>query len=567
MDRTPRRRPGPHRGRRGRGLHHGAADRGGPPGRTPEPRTRAGDADESGSGCVAPAVPHRGPPKPAVTTSSDLAGGRTPGGVPSGGSWPIGCSTDPRGLGRRQRRGVPRLDRAARRPPGTPGLLDRPRPLRSGVRLRRRRPRPAVHGRRDGGPLRRQVPPRLQGLLHLEDERRHGRHRVRSPLRGAAPARGRRSSSSTGSTGCTPHGRPTGSRRSPSDARSASRPAGRTTTRWSRSAGCPVFRPGPWSASCRTPRTSERIRSSPTGASGRTPSAGCCGTARISMWPSSPSHRVWPRYVCGELIGQRPEWRATWWTGSGPWPPSRCNCGYGDPSGRSGGPTRVHRECHRCAVRTWASMSHLIDVEVWPAGIGPGTIAYFCGVSTLRWMTGPTAAGWRSEVRRRAADFIDRDLGTLLPGASGHRTVSAGTSSAAPSGGRWPDRSARSQYWRANVDPSDRYVQSLPGTDRYRLRSDESGYDNLFLAGDWTDSGINAGCIEAAVLSGLQAANAVRERPGTTASTATSCPEGWTGVARTVGDPRRGPDRRTTTVGSPTRPGRGRPPSARRRGW
>ena len=69
-----------------------------------------------------------------------------------------------------------------------------------------------------------------------------------------------------------------------------------------------------------------------------------------------------------------------------------------------------------------------------------------------------------------------------------------------------------SQYWSANIDPSDRYVQSLPGTDQFRLRSDESGYDNLFLAGDWTDSGLNAGCIEAAVLSGLQAANAVRHR-------------------------------------------------------
>jgi hypothetical protein len=51
-------------------------------------------------------------------------------------------------------------------------------------------------------------------------------------------------------------------------------------------------------------------------------------------------------------------------------------------------------------------------------------------------------------------------------------------------------------------NPSDRYVQSLAGTNRYRLRSDESGYDMLFLAGGWTDSGINAGCIEAAVLPG-----------------------------------------------------------------
>ena len=50
---------------------------------------------------------------------------------------------------------------------------------------------------------------------------------------------------------------------------------------------------------------------------------------------------------------------------------------------------------------------------------------------------------------------------------------------------------------------------SLPGTDDYRLRPDEAGYDNLVLAGDWTDSGLNSGCIESAVLSGLQAANVI----------------------------------------------------------
>jgi uncharacterized protein with NAD-binding domain and iron-sulfur cluster len=63
------------------------------------------------------------------------------------------------------------------------------------------------------------------------------------------------------------------------------------------------------------------------------------------------------------------------------------------------------------------------------------------------------------------------------------------------------------------VDPSDQYVQSLPGTGARRLRADESGYDNLFLAGDWINSGLNAGCIEAAVMAGIQAANGVRGRP------------------------------------------------------
>jgi len=65
----------------------------------------------------------------------------------------------------------------------------------------------------------------------------------------------------------------------------------------------------------------------------------------------------------------------------------------------------------------------------------------------------------------------------------------------------------------ANTDPSDRYVQYLPGTDRHRLRPDGSGYANMVLAGDWTDCGYNVGCIESAVAQCLQAANALLGRP------------------------------------------------------
>lgn len=70
-----------------------------------------------------------------------------------------------------------------------------------------------------------------------------------------------------------------------------------------------------------------------------------------------------------------------------------------------------------------------------------------------------------------------------------------------------------SQFWKANVDPSDRYVQSLPGTLRYRLDPGASGYDNLVLAGDWTQCGLNSGCVEAAVISGMLAANAIQQVP------------------------------------------------------
>jgi hypothetical protein len=111
-------------------------------------------------------------------------------------------------------------------------------------------------------------------------------------------------------------------------------------------------------------------------------------------------------------------------------------------------------------------------------------------------------------VRRRLTSFLEGEAGSLWPAAYG------------PNGFRWellwdeqgrrgPDR-LEAQYLRANVDPSDRYVQSLPGSGRYRLAPGDTGFDNLVLAGDWTACGFDAGCLEAATRSGVLAARAVR---------------------------------------------------------
>ncbi len=70
-----------------------------------------------------------------------------------------------------------------------------------------------------------------------------------------------------------------------------------------------------------------------------------------------------------------------------------------------------------------------------------------------------------------------------------------------------------SQFWRANVDPSERYVLSIPGSSAQRLRADRSGFSNLYLAGDWTENGLNAGCMEAAFISGLQASRGICGSP------------------------------------------------------
>lgn len=218
--------------------------------------------------------------------------------------------------------------------------------------------------------------------------------------------------------------------------------------------------------------------------------------------------------VAQELIADRPEWRemtthvrtvATqafqlWLR------PDEPTLGWNEPG--------VTVSAYERPFETWASMAQTLWAEEWPDSDRPATVAYFCGSLDAPWPTDiddkTYARRWRQTVAARATDYVDTHLGLYFPnavteqgfkwdllcGANGHRGVSA----------------LATQHVSVNVDPSDRYVQSVPGSDKFRLRPDESGYDNLVLAGDWTDCGMNAGCIEAAVMSGLEAANALLGR-------------------------------------------------------
>jgi uncharacterized protein with NAD-binding domain and iron-sulfur cluster len=218
--------------------------------------------------------------------------------------------------------------------------------------------------------------------------------------------------------------------------------------------------------------------------------------------------------VCSELIDDRREWRAMvesvtttatqavqlWLREDEP------TLGWRDPG------TTV--SAYEFPFHTWASMPQLIGAERWPDADRPGTIAYFCGALDAPWPSRAPAASYvaeqRARVRANAVDLVERKLAHLLPGTSGEGgfrwDLLCGRDGHAGSG------AIDTQLCLANVDPSDRYVQCSPGSDAHRLRPDESGYDNLVLAGDWTDNGLNAGCIEAAAISGLQAANAVLGR-------------------------------------------------------
>ncbi len=143
---------------------------------------------------------------------------------------------------------------------------------------------------------------------------------------------------------------------------------------------------------------------------------------------------------------------------------------------------------------TWADMSHLIGREDWPED-GPKSIAYFCSPAP----DGETLAGFTDS----AVAWSDRDLVKIWPNAD--KDGAFDEEVFYPPGPTGFDN----QYFRVNMYGSERYVLSVTGSTYHRLAPDESGFDNLILAGDWTRCGLNAGCVEAATMSGIAAASAV----------------------------------------------------------
>jgi uncharacterized protein with NAD-binding domain and iron-sulfur cluster len=170
---------------------------------------------------------------------------------------------------------------------------------------------------------------------------------------------------------------------------------------------------------------------------------------------------------------------------------------------------------------TWADMTHLAREERWDRT--PRAIAYFCNAlpdldtspprGTVDWVEAN-----RERVRRNAVAFLSRDVGHLWPHAmtadGGFRwDLLADPREAANRKESKGEHRFNSQFWIASVNPSDRYTLTLPGSTIYRISPLDRTYDNLTIAGDWTDSGFNAGCVEAAVMSGMLAAHAVSEKP------------------------------------------------------
>lgn len=182
-------------------------------------------------------------------------------------------------------------------------------------------------------------------------------------------------------------------------------------------------------------------------------------------------------------------------------------------------------------LNTWADMTHLVERESWVAGARPGreeyplNIAYYCGVMAddpplPMTECGPRAPFPDQAAENRKVEAISRELVTkhlhpLFPAANPQAGVFRYEWLVDQRGGRRSDEERFvAQFFRANVEPTERYVLSVPGSDQYRLDAhDDAEFVNLYLAGDWTNCGLNLGCVEAAVMSGLLASNALSAWP------------------------------------------------------
>ena len=164
---------------------------------------------------------------------------------------------------------------------------------------------------------------------------------------------------------------------------------------------------------------------------------------------------------------------------------------------------------------TWAPMDQLLVREDWPAEMTPKNVSYFCSAMPIDKFPPPTDTSFPATCAARVKQDALNQLGSQI--------YSLWPKAAAKDSFNWSwllapaDRSGQqrfdSQFWRANIDPSERYVISVVGSSKYRLDTNGSGFKNLYLTGDWIKTGLNAGCVEAAAMAGMQASRAISGYP------------------------------------------------------
>lgn len=152
-------------------------------------------------------------------------------------------------------------------------------------------------------------------------------------------------------------------------------------------------------------------------------------------------------------------------------------------------------------------MSVLLGSEPWRGEVRPNALLYLTCACDPSWIDAPEGAS--AAFREATRALLTRERGSLWAGRGEPPA-------------EWPfgalhgdgeDRLA-AQFFKVNHRPADRYTRSPPGSASARIAPGRTGLDNLEVAGDWTGGTLDAGCVEAAVTSGIMASEALRERIG-----------------------------------------------------
>ena len=171
--------------------------------------------------------------------------------------------------------------------------------------------------------------------------------------------------------------------------------------------------------------------------------------------------------------------------------------------------------------------THLLKWENWPSAATPKSLWYFSGAMADYEVPPPfTDTDYprrqRDRVKAQCVQYLQAAIGPLLPKATTNAVSPPGdpvgldfsllhnhTEAKAGLGVQRFDQ----QFWRANIDPTERYVTSPPGSTAARLKAWGSGLSNLVLAGDWIYTGLNVGSVEGTVMGGRLASYAVSGYP------------------------------------------------------
>ncbi|WAJ72220.1 NAD(P)-binding protein [Catenovulum adriaticum] len=162
---------------------------------------------------------------------------------------------------------------------------------------------------------------------------------------------------------------------------------------------------------------------------------------------------------------------------------------------------------------TWAAMNQLLVREdAWKPGIEAKNIAYFCSALPVEHYPPKTNHQFpkrmAEQAKQGAIAQLKNNIYWLWPNAAQAGEfdwqVLLSKNPALLGEARFDE-----QYWRSNIDPSERYVLSVKNSTQYRLATDGTIFDNLYLTGDWIKTGLNAGCVEAATMAGMQTSRAI----------------------------------------------------------